>query len=198
MARGPPPVPDSYDRVIEYNLPRGLPTVVSLLLFAISCYIIYPQVMMGYTSNPGALASDLADFDSIHQTIAIIVSFLFTAESHEQSHRIFAYFVGLDPEYRRTGTYVVPIQEEFYSREKALIMTSAPILCISVPSVILAVLSPFELISGLSGLIFILNSSMISKDCLDIVYALFLPEGSLYWVSDLGETGETYIALPDA
>lgn len=195
--RGPPESPSNYQEPYRRNPPRLIRHLVSLGLFVLSFGIIRPERLILYLQNPVAIFATLSHLISIQAVIFLSIVFIIVIELHEQAHVLFCHLRGLDPIYRRWKGYVILSQEQYYTRNDAIIVTSAPILLISVPAGLLSQLLTIEPVVLLSEIIFVANGSLIAQDVLDIIFNAALPKDSLYWISDVGDEAEMWIVEPE-
>lgn len=199
MTRRPDSIPAGCKRPQERVYPSWLINLVSAILGVVAILVIAPSIVARLLANPSSLLDLLLSPQGEYYVLLSVPIFFAVLEIHEQSHRLAAKGLSLEPTYRRwwpfNGAGYVLIQETWISRRESVLMTATPIFTLQLPSllVLLVVSGTFGTIAKI---VFIVNASMMAKDVSDIAFNLRLPKEAQFWVSDLGEEPVEYVTVP--
>lgn len=199
MTRRPDSPPDECSFLQERNYLKGLTTLVSAILGILAIATLAPGIVTHLIAPPSNLFDLILSPQGKYYVLLAVPVFLVNLEIHEQSHRLAAIGLDLQPTYRRWrpfdgGGYIL-VQETWISRRESNLMTVAPIFTIQLPALLIALVAPGTL-GTIAEITFVVNASMLAKDVADIGFNFRLPKEAQFWVSDLGEEPVEYYAVP--
>ena len=192
--RQPDSVPDRCTQPVKISQPNWLLWLISLA-FLVAAIVIVTLVSSGIIARLAVDPWEILGFDTQQSGyfVALLLGVaLVTMEVHEQLHRLSAKSLGLKPIYRRLEGYVV-VQETWISRRDLNLMTAAPIFIIQLPA-LLTLIFASGMLGDIAELAFILNASLIAKDVSDIAFNFRLPQGTQFWMSDIGDEPVAYFS----